>query len=307
MHPPIPNLFRGKDAAKAQPTYDLFFAQLAIAGRHARIVEVCRQLRRFAAAAGNKDAALFTYWSEMHALDEIQDWKSCWRVLRSREAALYGRRLDLKTHDWKGKGHVVLSDYGPLLYFRGEYKFGCQLWENALHQAAFARKKWSLYNLWNIYRGNTAPARKYEVTLWHFHQALGKDWSDWPLWDRFIDGFETKLFTNSGISKKALRADPGLLQPFVAWILKTRDQRTFSGTSSGVTDLTESAERVYQRQSESVEKSRAFQLRMGPTAASWDEKLLKLFPELHDTPTLIDGFKTMSQTSERRREQAKTY
>jgi hypothetical protein len=83
------------------------------------------------------------------------------------------------------------------------------------------------------------------------------------------------------------------------------DERTFSGTSDGVKDLTESAETVYQRQSEIFEKKRNWDLRMGPAAASRDQELRKLFPELHDTPTMLDGFKVMSQRAERRREIAK--
>jgi hypothetical protein len=133
---PISNLFRSKDAAKALLNYEVFLVKFLTVGRHARVVEVCRQLRRFAAAAGKKEAALFTYSLEMLALDQLQHWKSYWRLMRSRETALYGRHLDLKKHDWKEHGHEVLKHYGPLLYFRGEYKLGCQLLVNVFHEAA---------------------------------------------------------------------------------------------------------------------------------------------------------------------------
>lgn len=140
----IPNLFRGGDARKAVQTYEMFLARLAVLGRHQRIVEVCRKIRRFAAASGDKTVGAFTDFAEKQAPNRLQNWTTLWRALRAYEAAFYGRRLDLKKRRWKGKGFEILFYYGPRLYFRREYRFGCKLFEKALSDAASQRKNGSI-------------------------------------------------------------------------------------------------------------------------------------------------------------------
>ena len=187
MTQPIPNLFRHGEARDAHTTYELFLARLAILGRHHRIVEVCGRIRRFVAASGNKKAGIFTYFAELQALNSLQDWEARWRVLRRREVAIHGRRFDLKKRDWHGKSSEILFGYGPLLYFRGEYDLGCQLWEDALREAAGNWKNGSFDCLWHVYKADSPPTSIYQVTLWHFYQALGRDFKSWALWNKFVD------------------------------------------------------------------------------------------------------------------------
>jgi len=85
-----------------------------------------------------------------------------------------------------------------------------------------------------------------------------------------------------------LRKDPHLLKTFFAWIVKTRSECTFSGTTSGEKDLIESRKKVHRRQAETIEKIRAITVR--PATTSWDEVLPKFLPELRDTPSLAERF-----------------
>jgi hypothetical protein len=282
----LPNLFRVMDAGRADVAYNLLLGRLGILGRHQRMIEVCRQIRRFAAASGNKKAAYFTYSWERGVYNDLQDWASLWRVLRLQERAFYGCRLNLAKRNWKGKGFEILHFYGPVLYFRGEHLFGCRLWEKALREAASAKKNWSFDSLWRVYKPDAAPKSAYDVTLWHYYQTLGRDLKSWPLWDRFVDGFNPKLFSLSGVRRERLRRDPRLLEPFFSWIVETRERRTISGTSAGEQDLTESARKVRKRQTETLTNLRELSKR--PIIAEWDETIVKLFPEIQDTPGIAE-------------------
>lgn len=147
-----------------------------------------------------------------------------------------------------------------------------------------------------LHTGTTgAPTRTYDVTLWHFYQALGRDLRTWPLWNAFIDGFDPKLFEHSGIGQEALRQDPQRLGPFFAWIIRTRNERTFSGTTAGEKDVTESKSKVRRRQAATLKQLR--KLPQQPDMQAWDRRMIELFPELRDTPTVADMFRAMHSRS----------
>ena len=264
--------------------YEVFLSKLMSLNRHRRIIEACRKIRRFALASGDKRLGYFTYCSEKHALNELQDWRGFWRVLRASEAAIHGQRFDLERLNWKERGSEICFDYAPILYFRGEFDLGCRLLESALDEAAAQRKNWSFDLLWHVYKPQTKPTSVFEVTLQHYYRALGRDLKSWPLWNPFIDGFDGTLFDKWGMGREALRQDPKLLKPFFIWITKTRRDILFSGTAMGEKDLTQPAKQVEQRQTGILEKLRA--ITTNPTTIVWEDSLAKHFPEIREAPTL---------------------
>ena len=236
--PTLPNLFRDRTAAKtAEWYYNLFLARLHQAHRAARIVQVCRTLRRFAKDAGKPKSGLFTYQWEMHACEDAGDVNRMWRALRAWDRAAVGRAIDLARYPWKTSDtHRLLFYYAPLLYLRGRYRLGCQLLETALRLQS-RRKGWSFELLWHVYKPLERPSAIYDVTLHHFYLALGRDLRDWPFWKAFVDGFHPKLFRLSGVSRDSLRSDPALLKPLFEWITAERRRRLFTHTTMGEVDL----------------------------------------------------------------------
>jgi hypothetical protein len=55
----------------------MFLSRLQLAGRHRRVIEVCRQIRRFATTCDSKNAGVFTYEWERHAYEDLRDSTPC--------------------------------------------------------------------------------------------------------------------------------------------------------------------------------------------------------------------------------------
>jgi hypothetical protein len=110
----IPNLFKSDlDLQGIRWYYEKFLMRLQTANRYQRVIEVCRQIRRFASAARlqRERQLLFTYLWETQAHGELGDFDSMWRVLRAWEKPVFGRRLNLLTHRWKSP-----ADFSQFIY-----------------------------------------------------------------------------------------------------------------------------------------------------------------------------------------------
>jgi hypothetical protein len=218
----------------------------------------------------------------MEAHGQKRDFEAMWRSLRAEERLKLGRQLSIASHRWShGEHHDLIYRYAPLLYLRGRIRLGCRLMETALEMASH-RKEWSFEWLWHVYKPLKAPSSTHDVTLAHFYDALDRDLSDWKQWNRFLDGFDPKLFRSSGITKEALRRNPRLIKSFFEWIVAERRRRLFTGTADGERDLLESPSRVRRRQS--ARKEMLLRFDQQSSRAIFESKLEALFPELAGLP-----------------------
>lgn len=156
--------------------------------------------------------------------------------------------------------------------------------ETALEMASH-RKGWSFDWLWHVYKPLKTPSSIYDVTLIHFYIALDRDLSDWKQWNRFLDGFDPKIFRSSGIAKEALRKNPRLIKSFIEWIVAERRKRLFTGTADGERDLVETPAKVRSRQK--ARKKMLLRFDEGPGKDIFEQKFEALFPELAELPPPI--------------------
>ena len=282
----LPNLFKGPQrTASAQRLYQIFLSRLSTSRRSDRILLVCREIRRYANSAGKPRAGAFTYFWEMEAYGQKRDFEAMWRSLRAEERFRLGRQLRIASHRWShSEHHDLICRYVPLLYLRGRYKLGCRLMETALEMAS-RPKRWSFDWLWHVYKPLKTPSSIYDVTLTHFYAALDRDLLDWKQWNRFIDGFDPKLFRSSGIAREAVRKKPQLIKSFFEWIVAERRKRLFTGTTDGERDLVESPAKVRERQAARKQMLLRFDERPGKDL--FEQKLEALFPELAELPPPI--------------------
>jgi hypothetical protein len=279
----LPNLFKGpQKTSSAQRLYEIFLSRLSTSRRSDRILSACREIRRYAKLTGKPHTGAFTYFWEMEAHAQRTDYDAVWRSLRAEEQFRRGKRLRLASHRWSRREHGdLIFRYAPLLYLTGRYRLGCRLMETALEMVSH-QKGWWFECLWHVYKPLKSPSSTYDVTLAHFYTALGRDLSDWELWDRFLDGFDPKLFRSSGISKEALRQHPRLMKPFFEWIVAERRKRLFTGTADGERDLLESPSKVRRRQSARKEMLLRFDERSRQDL--FEQRFEALFPELTKLP-----------------------
>lgn len=287
----LPNLFHGPQrTASAQRLYEIFLARLTFAGSRDRVVSAAREIRRYANTMGGRRAGAFSYYWEMEVHEHHQDFESMWRSLRAQEKAWLGRQLRLSTHRSTYRDHPqLIFRYAPLLYLRGSYRLGCRLTEIALEMTSH-RRGWSFEWLWHVYKPVKAPTATREVTLSHFYSALGRDLSQWEQWNKFLDGFDPKLFRTSGITKESLRDDSRRIKPFFEWIVGERRKRLFTGTTDGERDLTEPPSKVQSRQS--ARKRMLLKFDAASERDLFEQKLLQLFPELAGLPS-VPSFKQL--------------
>jgi hypothetical protein len=277
----LPNLFRGpQKTPSAQRLYETFLSRLSSSHQSDRILAACRVMRRYAKLAGKPEDAAFTLQWEMDAHGQVGNYEAMWHSLQAHERLRIGRSIRVATHRWGHRDHHdLIFRYAPLLYLRGRYKLGCKLMETALEMTSH-RKKWSFESLWHVYKPLKTPSSIYDVTLAHFYAALDRDLSEWGLWNRFLDGFDPKLFRSSGIAKEALRQNPRLIKSFFEWIVAERRKRLFTGTTDGERDLVESPSKVRRRQT--VRKKLLLRFDRGQDVLN--SKIEALFPELAKSP-----------------------
>jgi hypothetical protein len=154
---------------------------------------------------------------------------------------------------------------------------GCGLLEKVL-KIHSRQKGWAFDLFWHVCKPLPQPSTIYDVTLAHFYRALGRDLRDWPLWGRFVDDFNPKLFRRSAIPREALRNDPVLLKPLFEWISGERERRLFTHTTMGEADLVEGPANVWRRQTRVAAK--IARLRNDPSRLQLEKGLDKIFSEL---------------------------
>jgi hypothetical protein len=275
----IPDLWSaGEDQERL---YALYLLALARHGQHGRVVTACRAIRRHAARGPGVSAALFTCDCELDALCALGRYGAAWRRLREREAILFGERLDLRRREWPAEMASQLEyAYAPLLYFLGRERRGCALLEAALESAFIGPRVRSFDILFRIANGDPEPESRYQVTLKHFYDRLGKNLREWRRWGAFVDGLHPRLFRLAGIDRRDLLGDGAALTPLVNRLLEVRDARTFTGVGGAQADLLDSPARVQRRQEALAEKLDRFEERIAPVHAEVEAKLRALFPEL---------------------------
>src|SRR5262245_23149612 len=97
-------------------------------GLNERVVNICSQIRRYAARGPGRIAGAFTIHLEIDALCELQEYRAAWRRLRLQEEIVFGERLDLRRRKWSiADGPAIENQYAPLLFFLGRYHQGCAL------------------------------------------------------------------------------------------------------------------------------------------------------------------------------------
>jgi hypothetical protein len=253
---------------------------------HERVVAVCPQIRRYAARGPGPTEGLFTFSFEIDSLCDLEDYETAWRRLRRREEIAFGERLDLRSRKWaKTVGWELAFSYAPLLFFLGRYRQGCALLETFLDFWFRGTKPRSFDILFHVYNEDQEPRNRCRVTLSHFYRWLGKDLRHWRHWEAFVNGFHPRLFRLSGVRRDELMADPERLAVFFDRLMEMWDERTISGTSSGQSDLIESAAKVRKRQEARQRKLDEFRERIKPVQKRTNRKLNELFPELRGLPT----------------------
>ena len=270
----VPNLFDREDDARR--LYSLYLIRLQMRGDYDRVIDACGQIRKHAAATVGVKSALFTFDFEDESLCHAQRFDTAWERLRERERIVHGRTLELVAHSWTaGDAQILKYHYCPLLYFRRQYNLGCQLLETALGFKMQANE--SSYDLLHhVYKPDEEPVDKYQVSLRHFYDALGKDLTDWQHWESFVNGFHSRLFDLARIDRDDLHTDAALLYPFFTRLMAERDNRLFSGATMGESDLTDPPDKVAESQREIHGK---FNAAMRSTQPRIDEILRKHFPD----------------------------
>lgn len=281
--PRIANLFRTEPAPETcQQYYELFLSRLSMAGQNSRVIDVCRQIRRFAKTAQVTQPGLFTFMWETRAYEALGDFQGMWRALRSWDIAASGKKLDLGKHRWSSKDFTqLIFYYAPVLYLLKRHRLGCRLMETALHIAS-ERKGWSFDMLWHVYKPIDRPATTHEVTLSHYYSSLSRSLDQWPLWNKFVDDLHPKLLRLTGISRNRLRTHPELLNTVFERVTQERRRRLFSGATDGLQDLTDLPAAVRKRQAKV--KKKILKLEEGPRTQELQRNLAAIFPELADLP-----------------------
>lgn len=279
----IPDLWRlREDAARL---YQLYFCRLWLNRMHSRVVEACRQIRRYAARGPGAKAGLFTFSYEIESLCELKQYSKAWRRLRLREEIVHGKRFDLRRRQWTtNDAHELAFSYAPVLYFLGRFRLGCFLMETSLG-VWFREKKKVSYEIANhVLNGTKKPWHRCGVTLSHFYARLGKDLRAWRDWEAFVHGFHPKLFRLGGVRRDELLEDPDKLEGFLDRLNQIQAQRTTCGVWGGQRDLIENVTQVKRRQKATQKQLDESKEQIKPTRERMDVKLRELFPELQGLP-----------------------
>lgn len=236
-----------------------------MAGQQERIVEACRQIRRFGGVAHTR----FTYHFEIGAFDEQGRFDDAWSALRQWEKAVRGHCIKVPHHKWTPQElFLLISDYSPFAFLTGRLSLSARLMETALEMGS-AKAGWSFEQIWHIYK-TEPPRRRATVTLSHIYAALGRDLRSWERWAAFVEDVHPKILRLAGLKRAELLADPSRMDNLYRAIVVEREKRLTSGTSSGLRDLTKSAAEV--RRAEN------------PRMVVLQQSIEELFPELQDVP-----------------------
>lgn len=276
---PIPDLWELNEDARR--LYDSYLSRLRIAGRHQRVVTVCRQIQEYAARGPGEEHALFVRSPLIDAFCELNNFEQAWQVLRWFQQIAFGAPIDLHRHEWTPQSAAEIEHHlAPLLYFRGRYRDGCMLLETLLGFWFDDHKVRSYVLLGRIYNGDKEPTNRYRVTLSHFYRRLGKSLSEWPHWETFVNGFHPRLFRLAEMKREELLTNSEQLPAFVDRLMDIRDERTTSGVGGSLSDLIDSPAKVRKRQEATQRKLDEFHEWSKPRQDALTAKLWELFPEL---------------------------
>jgi hypothetical protein len=253
--------------------------------RHDAIIQVCRQIRRYASRGPGLEQGPFTLTWESDAHWATRDYAAAWRLLRRHEPIFFGKRLDLRHHRWKRTDYQFLADYyAPLLYANRRYLLGCELLEAALN-CVYSRRKVRSYDLLTrVYNGGAEPDHRIFVTLAHFYAHLGKTLSQWRHWRAFVSGFHPRLFRLTRVKREDLLEDDQLLPVFYERICGAPRPYASSGVTQGEADLVDSPAKVRRWHEKTQRQRDLFEERIQPTLVAIEARLLELFPILREDP-----------------------
>jgi len=255
-------------------------------GLRERVASACGQIRRYAARGPGLHESLFTFSFEIDALCALKRYRKAWNQLQLRDQIRFGKRSDLTRRDWSADDcwELVVS-YAPLLFFLRKHRDGCSLLETSLDFRFVGQKVQSYDLLFQVYKGDQEPGDRYQVTLFHFYQRLGKSLREWHHWEAFVAGLHPRLFRLTGVGREELLGDPQHLAPFFHRLMETRAERTTSGVTRGQADLIESPGKVRKWQEATQERRRQFVERTEARREQTQATLHRLFPELARVPT----------------------
>lgn len=229
---------------------------------------------------------MFTFFWEIDALCELKDYRGALRQLRRRDAMIgefQPKRLR-RTRNDPELIQILATDYAPLFYFLGRYREGC-LWLEKWLATWFQQRKVSSFDFWlHVIDPDAEPVIRQRVALSHFYRKLGRDLREWRHWPQFVSGFHPRLFRLAGIAREALLADSRLLTPFCENLLRIREQRNFTGTSGGLSDLIQSAAQVRKEQLRIQRQLDASSKWIQPRIDQSEARIRELFPELLRPP-----------------------
>jgi hypothetical protein len=273
----VTNLFQSLPG-EAELSYSYYLSRLAINGRHRRIVDACRRIRRHAAAAGRPRLGDFTYHFEIEALCRLREWSTAWRQLRRLERIDFGRPIDLLAKSWSPRElDRFRYHYPPILYFLGRYRLARRLLEAVLAPSLAPGKNGMSYRLLPfVFKPVSRPRFWQDVTLHHLYRKLGKSLLEWPGWRDFVAGFHPKLVRLAGLTRRQLSDDPALLRRLSKAIAAEERRRLTARVSFGERDLTDPLPQVRRRQERVAIKSHALDRAMGER----NRRVEEIFPEI---------------------------
>lgn len=275
----IPDLWKSNDDAERM--YSLYLATLMKHDQNQQIVEACSVIRRYAARGPGTSAALFSYWIERYALCELKQYDLAWRQLLRAEEIETGERIDWRRRQWSPKDYrKLIYDYAPLLYFRGRYRAGCELLELGLGFMLNWPELKSIYILHNVYNNDRSPSIPARVTLTHFYRRLGKNLDEWPKWERFLNGFDERIFSIIGVSREELISNPRRLKRFFDNLIKAKEER---GVGFNEEDLVESLKKVRKRQKARLRESNERTKQNAERVKQLRIRMREVFPDLPES------------------------
>lgn len=275
----IPDLWKSNDDAERM--YSIYLATLMKHDQNQQIVEACSVIRRYATRGPGAAAALFTYWFEGHALCELEQYDLAWRQLLRAEEIETGERIDWRRRQWSAKDHQkLIYRYAPLLYFRGRYRAGCELLELGLGFMLNCPELKSIYILHDVYNNDRSPSIPARVTLTHFYRRLGKNLGEWPKWERFLNGFDERIFSITGVSREELISNPRRLKRFFDNLIKAKEER---GVGFNEEDLVESLTKVRKRQKARLRESKERNKQNAERVKQLRIRMREVFPDLPES------------------------
>lgn len=221
MAPNIPDLWETQ--SDAHRLYESFLCQLSLHDQHARVIEVCQQIRRFAASGPGLDAAAFTSRWAIDAHLAMRNCAAARQELEDQERRQYGETLDLPQEARNSpRFYDFMNLYVPLHFLEGQYAAGIRLLETALGVWLELPEPTSSHLLAYVCNGVDKPENHRQVTLSHFYRQLGRPLSDWQDWPAFVRGLEDDWFRQTGIERESLASNPDQLPEFARRIEQIR-------------------------------------------------------------------------------------